>query len=108
MGPIGFTEKSESNCALRCVKSQKSADQHGKSLRNLLRTFSVCLIAMGKSCGKVWGCDSNSGVTYYSCVVIGTNVISCGLDVRPLHENRFPVNKSHSVSIALSNAGTSL
>ena len=33
---------------LHCVKSQKITDQHEKSLGNLLRTFSVRLVAMGK------------------------------------------------------------
>jgi hypothetical protein len=56
---------------------------------------------MSKYCGKVWGCDSNSGVSYYIYAVTSTNLVSCVLDVRPLPENPFPVNKSHSVSIAL-------
>ena len=40
---------------------------------------------------------SNSSVAYYNYAVIGTNLVSCGLDVRPPHEIRLPVNKSHSM-----------
>jgi len=37
----------------------------------------------------------------YNYAVKGTHLISCGLDVRPLHENRVPANKSISVNILI-------
>ena len=64
--------------------------------------------AISEYCSKVWGCDSNSDISSYNYAVIDTNLISCDFDVRLLHENRFPVNKSPSVSIVLFNARISL
>jgi hypothetical protein len=93
---------------LRCVKSQNSGDQHTKTFWNLLHTFSVSVVAMGKYCGNVWGCDVNSDVSSYNYALMSTNLISCDLDVRPPHENRSLVNKSYLVSIFLFNARTSM
>jgi hypothetical protein len=63
---------------------------------------------MGKYFGKVWGRDVNSDISSYNYAVMGTNLTSCDLDVRPQHENLSPVNKSYCDSIVSFNAGTGI
>ena len=74
-------------------------------MRSRYENSSVILDMFGSDgystfCAKVWGCDSNSAVTYHSYAAIDTDLICCGRDVRPLHESRFSVYKNHSVSVS--------
>jgi len=49
-----------------------------------------------------WASCCTVAILYsYNYAVIDTNFIFCGLDVRPLHENRVPITKSRSVNILI-------
>ena len=44
-----------------------------------------------------WASSFRFAITHsYNYAVIDINLISCGLDVRPLHENRVSINKTQS------------